>query len=315
VKNNSPPPDSGSPFLEFDRQKWSSLSPKVVSPLSAEEINAVRSAGDMLDESEVVEIYQPLAQLISMYAEGSRHLRTLSQKFLGESLQHTPYIIGIGGSVAVGKSTSARVLRKLLSRIPGSPKVDLVATDGFLFPLRELEARGLLERKGFPESYDTRALLGFVSRVKSGSAVAKAPKYSHLKYDRVVGSSIEIRQPDILLVEGLNVLAPPSDKSKLAISDLFDFGIYVDARTSDIALWYEDRFIHLQRSSFQDPGSYFHRYAKLSETQAKAEARQIWTQINEPNLVQNILPTRSRATLVLKKDSNHRVQKILLRKI
>lgn len=315
VKNMSSPASHESPFVEFDREKWSSLSPKVSSPLSTEEINAVRSAGDMLDESEVIEIYQPLAQLISIYVEGSRHLHKLSKQFLGRSSQHTPFIIGVGGSVAVGKSTTSRVLRELLSRIPGLPRVDLVATDGFLFPLKELEARRLLERKGFPESYDTRALLGFVSRVKNGSAVAKAPKYSHFTYDRIVGSSIEIRQPDILLVEGLNVLAPPADHSKLAISDLFDFGIYVDARTSDIAKWYEERFIQLQKSSFQNPGSYFHRYAKLQPAQAQEEARKIWEKTNEPNLLQNILPTRSRANLVLKKEKNHRVRKILLRKI
>ena len=191
----------------------------------------------------------------------------------------------------------------------------LVATDGFLLPLAELQKRGLLERKGFPESYDTRALLRFVSQIKSGVPSVSAPVYSHLSYDRVRGETIDITQPDILIIEGLNVLAPPATSSALAVSDLFDFGIFVDARTSDISRWYEDRFLQLQKGAFQNPESYFHRYAMLKEEEARAEARSMWSRINEPNLVDNILPTKPRASLILHKEADHRIHKILLRKI
>ena len=309
------PVDNGSPFVEYDRRTWADLAPKAPLPLSEADIARVRSVGDMLDASEVVEVYQPLARLLSLYVEGSRHLHSLTREFLGDDVSHTPFVIGVAGSVAVGKSTTSRVLQEILSRNPDTPNVALVATDGFLLPLAELERQGLLERKGFPESYDTRALLRFVSHIKSGVESVSAPVYSHLRYDRVLEESLIIEKPDILIIEGLNVLAPPATSSALAVSDLFDFGIFVDARTPDIARWYEERFLQLQQGAFQNPESYFHRYAMLEEAEARAEAQRIWATINEPNLVDNILPTRPRASLILQKEADHRIRKILLRRI
>jgi type I pantothenate kinase len=235
--------------------------------------------------------------------------------FLGQTASATPFVIGVAGSVAVGKSTIARLLQALLARWEDTPRVELVTTDGFLLPNAELEKRGLLQRKGFPESYDRRGLLRFVSRVKSGAAEVTAPVYSHLSYDIVADEQIVVRRPDILIVEGLNVLQPPGPGSRLAVSDLFDFTVYVDARSSDIERWYVDRFLRLQRGAFVDPQSYFHRFAELSEADAVARARQIWRDINGPNLEQNILPTRARASLVLRKDADHSVSSVLLRKI
>jgi type I pantothenate kinase len=307
--------ENGSPFVEYDRHTWADLAPKAPLPLSETDIARVRSVGDMLDASEVVEVYQPLARLLALYVEGARHLHSLTRQFLGDDISHTPFVIGVAGSVAVGKSTTSRVLQELLSRNPDTPRVALVATDGFLLPLAELQKKGLLERKGFPESYDTRALLRFVSQIKSGVASVSAPVYSHLSYDRVPSEMVEIQQPDILIIEGLNVLAPPATSSALAVSDLFDFGIYVDARTPDIARWYEDRFLQLQQGAFQNPESYFHRYAMLAEDEARLAARSIWSRINEPNLVHNILPTKPRASLILHKEADHRIHKILLRRI
>lgn len=307
--------ENGSPFVEYDRHTWADLAPKAPLPLSETDIARVRSVGDMLDESEVVEVYQPLARLLALYVEGARHLHSLTRQFLGDDISHTPFVIGVAGSVAVGKSTTSRILQELLSRNPDTPRVALVATDGFLLPLADLEKKGLLERKGFPESYDTRALLRFVSQIKSGVASVSAPVYSHLSYDRVPGEMLEIQQPDILIIEGLNVLAPPATASALAVSDLFDFGIYVDARTPDIARWYEDRFLQLQQGAFQNPENYFHRYAMLEEDEARMAARSIWSRINEPNLVDNILPTKPRASLILHKEADHRIHKILLRRI
>jgi len=307
--------ENGSPFVEYDRQTWAELAPKAPLPLSDADIERVRSVGDMLDASEVVEVYQPLARLLALYVEGARHLHSLTRQFLGDDVSHTPFVIGVAGSVAVGKSTTSRVLQELLSRNPETPNVALVATDGFLLPLAELRKRNLLERKGFPESYDTRALLRFVSQIKSGVSSIAAPVYSHLSYDRVPDEVLDITQPDILIIEGLNVLAPPATSSALAVSDLFDFGIYVDARTPDIARWYEDRFLQLQQGAFQNPESYFHRYASLDEDDARAEAQRIWSTINEPNLIDNILPTKPRASLILQKEADHRIHRVLLRKI
>jgi len=310
-----PPGENGSPFVEYDRASWARLAPHLPLPLSEDDLERVRSVGDMLDASEVTEVYQPLARLLSLYIEGARHLHLMTRQFLGDDIRHTPFIIGIAGSVAVGKSTTSRVLAELLSRNPATPRVSLIATDGFLLPLAELTQKGLLERKGFPESYDRRALLRFVSQIKSGITPVRAPVYSHLLYDRVPGETLDIVSPDVVIIEGLNVLAPPATDSALALSDLFDFSIYVDARTSDIASWYEERFIALQKGAFSDPRSYFHRYASLKEPDARAEARRIWKEVNELNLRENILPTRPRASLILQKEANHRINKILLRKI
>ncbi|MDP3209765.1 MAG: type I pantothenate kinase [Rhodoglobus sp.] len=302
------------PFLELDRNAWAALAPTMKAPLTQTELVELRGLGDTLDLTEVEEVYLPLSRLINLYAEGARDLHQATTEFLGARSVHTPFVIGIAGSVAVGKSTVARLLRELLTRWDGTPRVELITTDGFLFPNAELERRGILDRKGFPESYDRRSLLRFVSMVKSGAKEVRAPFYSHLAYDIVPDAELTVRAPDVLIVEGLNVLQPPAPGRRLAVSDLFDFSIYVDARTSDIAGWYVDRFLSLQQGAFSNPRSYFHRFANLTPDEARARATEIWTSINEPNLVQNILPTRPRASLVLRKASNHTVSSVLLRK-
>ena len=306
---------NSTPFLELDRADWAALAPVAAHPLTELELEQLRGIGDLLDLREVADVYVPLSRLINLYAAGARALHASTTAFLGQTASATPFVIGVAGSVAVGKSTIARLLRALLARWEDTPRVELVTTDGFLLPNAELEKRGLLQRKGFPESYDRRALLRFVSRVKSGAAEVTAPVYSHLSYDIVPDEQIIVRRPDILIVEGLNVLQPPGPGSRLAVSDLFDFAVYVDARSSDIERWYVDRFLRLQRGAFADPQSYFHRFAELSEEDAIARARQIWREINGPNLEQNILPTRARASLVLRKDADHSVSSVLLRKI
>ncbi|GAA1207668.1 type I pantothenate kinase [Rhodoglobus aureus] len=303
-----------SPFLEIDRSDWSELAPKMEVPLTQTELVELRGLGDELDVTEVSEVYLPLSRLLNLYAENAQRLHAATTQFLGASTTSTPFVIGVAGSVAVGKSTIARLLRELLSRWEGTPRVELITTDGFLHPNAELERRGILERKGFPESYDRRALLRFVSKIKAGEPEVRAPFYSHLAYDIIPDAGVTVRKPDVLIVEGLNVLQPPTPGKKLAVSDLFDFTIYVDARTSDIAHWYEERFLRLQRGAFSNPRSYFHRFADLSESAARARAQQVWKLTNEPNLIQNVLPTRARASLILRKDANHAVSKVLLRK-
>lgn len=314
MTDTSPPPGHLSPFLELDRERWAALAPTMAAPLTQLELVELRGLGDTLDLDEVEKVYLPLSRLLSLYAEGAQKLHEATTTFLGEKSAGTPFVIGIAGSVAVGKSTVSRLLRELLARWEGTPRVELVTTDGFLFPNAELERRGILDRKGFPESYDRRALLRFVSMIKSGTREVRAPFYSHLAYDIVPDAEITVHAPDVLIVEGLNVLQPPAPGRRLAVSDLFDFTIYVDARTQDIARWYEERFLSLQQGAFANPRSYFHRFSKLSEAEARTRAAEIWKAINEPNLVQNILPTRPRASLVLRKDSDHTVSSVLLRK-
>jgi len=304
-----------SPFLEIDRRDWAALAPTMELPLTELEIVQLRGLGDVLDLQEVAEVYLPLSRLLTLYATAARALHRSTTSFLGTNSTGTPFVIGVAGSVAVGKSSIARLLRELLARWVDTPRVELITTDGFLLPNAELQRRGIMDRKGFPESYDRRALLRFVSKVKSGAAEVRAPFYSHLHYDIVPDAEVVIRQPDVLIVEGLNVLQPATAGHRLAVSDLFDFTIYVDARTTDIAHWYEERFLRLQQGAFTNPRSYFHRFADLTEDEARARARSIWSSINEPNLVQNILPTRARASLVLRKGSNHAVNSVLLRKI
>lgn len=303
-----------SPFIEIERARWAALAAGVPQPLRPEELRHLAGLGEPLDEREVSEVYLPLSRLLNLYATGARQLHARTSAFLGSAAETTPFVIGVAGSVAVGKSTVARLLRELLARWEDTPQVELVPTDGFLLPNAELERRGILDRKGFPESYDRRGLLRFVSAVKSGVAEVRAPFYSHEQYDIVPGAEVVVRRPDILIVEGLNVLQSPK-RNALAVSDLFDFGVYVDARTQDIAEWYVQRFQQLQAAAFASPRSYFHRFADLGPAEARATAQEYWATTNEPNLRENILPTRSRARLVLRKAEDHAVRSILLRKI
>jgi type I pantothenate kinase len=306
---------NGSPFDEYNRASWAALSSPRPLQLSDDDLERIRSTGDKLDAREVTDIYQPLAELLGLYVETTRELHRQTRNYLGSNGRVTPFVIGVAGSVAVGKSTTSRILRELLALNPSTPTVQLVTTDGFLWPTAELESRGILNRKGFPESYDRKALLRFVTQVKSGVESVSAPAYSHLFYDRVEDQFQEVTSPDVLIVEGLNVLQPPSASSALAVSDLFDFSIYVDAKPEHIAQWYVERFLTLQQGAFADPRSYFHRYSELNEEDARAEAARIWREVNEPNLVENILPTRPRASLILNKDHDHRVNTVSLRKV
>ena len=303
-----------SPFIEIERARWAALASGVEQPLDPTELHRLSGLGEPLDELEVSEVYLPLSRLLNLYATGARQLHARTSAFLGTKAETTPFVIGVAGSVAVGKSTVARLLRELLSRWDDTPKVELVPTDGFLLPNAELVRRGILDRKGFPESYDRRGLLRFVTAVKSGAPEVRAPFYSHERYDIVPDAELIVRRPDILIIEGLNVLQAPS-RNGLAVSDLFDFGVYVDARTQDIAEWYVHRFQRLQTAAFASPASYFHRFADLGPEESRETALGFWSAINEPNLRDNILPTRSRATLVLKKAEDHAVRSVLLRKI
>lgn len=307
------------PYVDLDREAWSRLSASTPLPLTDADVERLRGLGDPIDLAEVDAVYRPLSRLLNLYVTATGALHAASSTFLQEAAARTPYVIGIAGSVAVGKSTTARVLRELLARWPETPRVELITTDGFLHPNSELSRRGLLDRKGFPESYDRRALLRFLAAVKAGRPEVRAPVYSHLAYDIVPGEQVVVRRPDVLIVEGLNVLQPARatavGESSLAVSDFFDFSIYVDARTSDVRQWYVDRFLSLRRTAFADPHSYFHRYAALDDHAAIDRAEQIWDAINAPNLEQNILPTRGRATLVLRKGADHAVERVRLRKL
>ncbi len=308
-------PDILSPFTEIDRAAWARLADGTPLPLSEAELEQFRGLGEPLDLAEVNEVYRPLSRLINQFAIGQRQLYARTSGFLRDTTPKTPFVIGIAGSVAVGKSTVARILRDLLARWPETPNVELITTDGFLFSNEELEKRGIAHRKGFPESYDRKALLRFVSQVKSGKAEVIAPYYSHLIYDIDPERTTVVHQPDILIVEGLNVLQPATMQHPLAVSDLFDFSIYVDARTQDIAHWFEERFLRLKEGAFNDPNSFFKQFSDLTDDEARALANEYWKNINEPNLVENIRPTRARASLVLRKEADHRVQKVLLRKL
>src|SRR3954447_2686646 len=313
-----------SPYVELDRADWAALGATTEQPLSAEEIERVRGLGDELDIHEADQIYLPISRAVSLYVATAGTLHRAQETFLGRTShwtqpERTPFVIGVAGSVAVGKSTTARLLQQMLAHWPAHPSVSLVTTDGFLYPNAELERRGLLERKGFPESYDRKALLRFVMDIKSGRDEVEAPTYSHLVYDVLPDRPIVVRRPDIVIVEGLNVLQPARARDDgstgLALSDFFDFSVYVDAATEHIRRWYTQRFLRLRETAFRDPASYFARYGGLTQDEAVAEAHRLWDTINGPNLRQNVQPTRGRATLVLRKAADHSVSLVRLRKL
>lgn len=308
-----------SPFVNFDRASWRALAASTPLLLSADEIGRLRSAGDPVDTDEVRTVYLPLSRLLNLYVATVQELWSAQSRFFGSGEAKVPFIIAVAGSVAVGKSTTARILQALLSRWPDHPKVELVTTDGFLYPNEVLLERGMLQRKGFPETYDRRRLVRFLSEVKSGAASVVAPVYSHLSYDVVPGAGMTIEDPDILILEGLNVLQSGvragEHSPEIFLTDFFDFSVFVDAAEDDIRRWYVERFLTLRSTAFLDERSYFHRYADLNEAEATATAEGIWAGINAPNLIQNIAPTRSRAKLILHKSADHSVCKVQLRKI
>ncbi|UOF92041.1 type I pantothenate kinase [Fodinisporobacter ferrooxydans] len=318
--NTSTSKNSISPYIRFTREEWSDLRTITPLTLTEEDLENLQGINERLSFDEVSDIYLPLSRLLNLYVQATQELYNATNTFLGKHAEKVPYIIGIAGSVAVGKSTTARILQALLSRWPNHPKVDLVTTDGFLFPNAILEQRGIMKRKGFPESYDIKRLIRFLSDVKSGSRKVMAPVYSHLSYDILTDQMQVIEQPDILIVEGLNVLQIPKDEQlrpapRVFVSDFFDFSIYVDADEKNISNWYIERFKVLRETAFKNPKSYFHRYASLTDEQAVNTAKEIWQEINAVNLQYNILPTRFRADLILEKGLKHRVQKVMLRKL
>lgn len=307
-----------SPFLRFQKENWKTFNSQYNHNIAADDLKYLHAMGEPLNIAEIEDIYFPLASLLEIQIEYYKKLHNDNKDFFGVRNTPLPFIIGIAGSVAVGKSTTARVLKRVLSHLPGKPKVELVTTDGFLYPNEELIHRGILNRKGFPESYNTKLLLSFLSEMKSGNNECEIPIYSHLEYDILPDKTQKIDHPDILIVEGINVLQVNSQQQSghgVFVSDFFDYSIYVDAEEQDIVNWYIERFESLRATAFQNPDSYFNKYANMTSEESKAMASSIWNEINKPNLLDNILPTRYRANLILKKDANHFVKEVLVRRI
>ncbi|WP_096434994.1 type I pantothenate kinase [Alteribacter populi] len=315
---NHPVQKQYSPYITLKKDEWATLSPGSVQPLSEAEIEKLQGINENISMEEVSSVYLPLSRLINLYTTASQDLHSVTNLFLHKKTRKVPYVIGMAGSVAVGKSTTARLIQALLKRWPNHPKVELVTTDGFLYPNRVLEEKGIMNRKGFPESYDTSKLIRFLADLKSGVEKVTAPVYSHLVYDIVDGEEQTVYQPDIVIVEGINVLQVTNDGRDIPevfVSDFFDFSIYVDAKEEDIFHWYIDRFKTLRNTAFKNPASYFKRYADLTDDEANKVATKIWKDINEVNLYNNILPTKHRADLILRKGNDHSVEKVQLRKV
>ncbi|MGQ0455913.1 MAG: type I pantothenate kinase [Hyphomicrobium sp.] len=308
-----------SPYRNFSREEWARLRADTPMTLKSDELEQLSGVIEELSVDEVEQIYLPLSRLLNLYVAAAQKLHSVSSEFLSRKDMKVPFVIGVAGSVAVGKSTTARVLKALLARWPDHPRVDLMTTDGFLLSNAELEKRGLMERKGFPESFDNNRLLQFLGDVKSGVSIVTAPVYSHFQYDILAGQVVTVEQPDILIIEGLNILQPadmPKDGGGIPfVSDFIDFSIYIDASPRVIEKWYLERFMRLRSTAFRDPGAYFHKYAAMAPAEVKTLALEIWRSINLKNLEENILPTRRRAQLILHKGENHRVKAVALRKL
>lgn len=307
------------PYLAFSMDEWARLRADEPMTLNAEDIDHLRALNDPISLAEAEQVYLPLTRLLSFYVEAVQGVHVASTRFLGHNGAKVPFVVGVAGSVAVGKSTTARILRALLRRWPSSPKVDLVTTDGFLHPNAVLQERGLMERKGFPESYDRSAFVNFLAQIKSGAPSVSAPTYSHLVYDVLPHERITVEKPDILIVEGLNILQPGelprTGKPIVFASDFIDFSIYIDADEAVLEDWYVERFMKLRETAFRDPKSFFRRFAELGEDEAIETARGIWRAINLANLRENILPTRGRADLILEKGASHAIHRVALRKV